>query len=98
MADYEDSDYAVCPKRGRGRGFETKADVYEGKQWRETEGMVETRHCLVWAYSTFYEGSYRVSRLELVKDGRQYTRRFDRELTARGLVTKAKQFAADMYA
>lgn len=99
MSEYTDQDWALYPRGGSGRGFKTETGEHEGRAHRTTEGLVETPHGLVSAYSSFFQGSYKVSRVEMIKDGRVHFRRWgNKEFTARGLVTKAKQFAAELYA
>lgn len=96
MSSYRDENYSIYPKDGGGRGFETKTGVQDEREWRETDGLVETRWGLVRAHSWYFENAYRTSSLDMIIDGRCYWRRFDKEFTARGLVTKAKQFAAEL--
>jgi len=91
--DVNDQNYALYPKSGGGRGFESKKGEQDGRIWRETEGLVETVHGLIRARSNYFEGAYSVSSLEMIFNGRLHYRRFKKEYTARGLVTKAKQFA-----
>ena len=98
MTDYYDEDYSIYPKSGGGRGFEVKTGEQDGRQWRDIEGLVETPWGFVRAHSWYFENAYKSSQLEMIKDGRNYWRRFDKEFTARGLVTKAKQFAAELNA
>lgn len=98
MTKFRDENYSIYPKTGSGRGFETKKEIYEGRKHIDTSGMVETPHGFVSAYSMYFQGSYSQSRVEMIKDGRLYVRWFDKYLTQRGLVTKAKQFANELYA
>ena len=99
-ARHEDTTYSLYPKTGGDRGFKTETgytDYGERRLWRSTEGWVETPHGFVRAYSGFCERSYSHSSLEIISNGKSYYRRFDKELTARGLVTKAKQFAEEVF-
>ena len=96
-ATYRDEDYAQHPKGGYGMRFEVNQGEYEGRKYKEINGLVTTPSCLVYARSNCYEKIYDVSCLQLVKDGRIYERRFYRSFTQRSLVTKAKQFAAELY-
>ena len=94
---YRYEDYALYPKDGGGRQFKNAQGEDNGKKYREITGLVATTFCFVSATSYHYERSFSMSRLEIVKDGRSYDRRFNKALTQRGLVTKAKQFAAELY-
>ncbi len=98
MPDYTDKNYDLYPKTGGGRGFKTTSGTQDNREWREVDGYVETPHGFVRAHSWFFENAYRSSTVEMIKDGKNYTRRWkNREYSARGLVTKAKQFAAELY-
>lgn len=96
MASY-DKNYRLYPATGGGRGFKITDKTHEGRIYRNVEGWVETPHGFVRAVSTFFQGRTRRSYVEIIKDGRSYYRWFDKDYTARGLVTKAKQFAKDIY-
>ena len=97
MTKFRDQDYALYPKTGGGRWFKTEQGERDGRAWRSTEGLVETPHGFIRAYSSYLERGYQSSQVEMLRDGRHHWRRFDKEFTARGLVTKAKQFAAELY-
>lgn len=97
MDKYTDKSYSLYPATGGGRGFKAEDALVEGKIYRSADGWVETPRGFVRACSSFFQGSHRSSYLEIVKDGRAHIRWFDEEYTARGLVTKAKQFAKDIY-
>ena len=98
MSEFVDSDYTLYPKTGGRRGFEVKEGIADNRRYRDTDGLVETVHGIVRAYSAYFENSYKVSNLEIIKDGRLYSRRWgNKEYTARGLVMKAKQFANDIF-
>lgn len=98
MTIYDDQDYALYPKTGGGTTFNQVDKVTEdGRQYREVSGYVTTPQGFVRVHSSFYENRYRTSCLEMIKDSRVYYRRFDTDYTARGLVTKAKQFAKELF-
>lgn len=98
MTSFYDESYALYPSSGSGRGFDVTSGEQDGREWREVDGLVETPWGFVRAHSWYFEKAYKSSSLEMIKDGRCYWRRFDKEFTARGLVTKAKQFAAELNA
>lgn len=98
MSNYSDSDYAIWPKNGGGRNFKHEEGVQDGRLWRETNGLVETRWGFVVAHSWYFQNAYATSSVEMIKEGRTFTRHFGKEYTARGLVTKAKKFAAELNA
>lgn len=89
--------YAIFPKTGRGTGFTHFSKVQDGRQYRETKGYVETRHGFVQAYSCYLYRGMVSSHLTIIRDGKCHHRYFDKEYTARGLVTKAKQFADEVF-
>lgn len=94
----KDKCFSLFPKSGRGTGFVAKSGECErGRPWRELRGLVETVHGYVAANSFFYQGGNISSCVSIIKDGKHYHRFFDKEYTARGLVTKAKQFAAEVF-
>lgn len=99
-----DQVFALFPKTGRGTGFsERKERCSQGRLWRETTGYVETPHGFVQARSHYYERGqrrqrgYKGSCLTIIKAGKSYHRFFDKEYSARGLVTKAKKFANEVF-
>ena len=96
-ATYTDNYCALYPKNGGARHFDKAQGDNNGYKYRDIAGLVATPFCFVRAWSCYYEGSYSVSGLEIVKDGKSYERRFDKVFTQRGLVTKAKQFAAELH-
>ena len=96
-ATYRDEDYALYPKDGGGRQFKKDQREDYGKKYQEITGLVATPFCFVSVRSYRYGRSFNMSKLEIVKDGRSYDRRFNKAFTRRGLVTKAKQFAADLH-
>lgn len=101
MSDYKDKDYSLYPKSGGGRMFKSDAKVLSDRgerEYREVHGVVETPHGFVIANSYFYEGRSQSSSLEMIRDGRSYHRYFKKYYTQRGLVTKGKQFANDVFA
>ena len=100
--NYTEEDYTLYPKTGGGRGFKIeKSVVHDQIVYRQTSGYVETPQGFCRAYSSLYLGQngykHVNSCLEMIKDGRVHYRRFTKEYTARGLVTKAKQFAKELY-
>ncbi len=98
MTPYQDKSYAIYPKSGSGRSFDKNEGVdSDGRRYSDIDGLVETPNGFVKAYSSFYERCYTVSCVEMIKDGRLHYRRWNKQLTARGLVTKAKQFAAELW-
>lgn len=98
MPKCTDEDYAIYPKGGGGRGFKKTSGMQDNRKWRDTEGIVETHHGLVRASSWYFENIYKSSTVEMIKDGRLHYRRWNnREYSSRGLVTKAKQFASELY-
>jgi hypothetical protein len=94
---YRDEDYDLYPKDGGGRQFKNAQGEDHGKKYREITGLVATPFCFVSVTSYYHARSLNMSRLEIVKDGRSYDRRFNKAFTQRGLVTKAKQFAAELH-
>ncbi len=68
MSDYSDEDYALYPKTGGGTGFEAAKNICDGRQYRDTNGLVETPYGFVRANSTYCEGSYKVSQLAMIKE------------------------------
>ena len=96
-AIYADNYYALYPKDGGAIKFEKAQGESNGYKYREISGVVATPFCFVFAWSYYYESSCGISVLEIVKDGKSYERRFDKAFTQRGLVTKSKQFAAELH-
>ena len=95
---HKDKCFALFPKTGRGTGFSANSGVCrEGRPWRELKGLVETVHGYVAASSYYYKGGNISSCLSIIRNGIHYHRFFDKEYTARGLVTKAKQFADEVF-
>lgn len=98
MIKHRDQCYSIHPKTGRGTGFKaTSGACQSGRKWRYLKGYVETVHGYVEATSNYYENGNKGSCLSIIKDGKHYHRFFDKEYTARGLVTKAKQFADEVF-
>ena len=98
MDKYTDKSYSLYPATGGGRGFKVEDKMVDGRIYRSADGWVETPQGFVRAYSSFFGNKYQSSYLEIIKkNGRTYSRRFDKEYTARGLVTKAKQFAKNIH-
>lgn len=95
---HRDQCCSLFPKTGKGTGFSANSGVCgKGRPWRELRGLVETVHGYVVANSFYYQGGNISSCLSIIKDGKQYHRYFDKDYTARGLVTKAKQFADEVF-
>ena len=94
---HHDQVYALFPKSGKGTGFKHVSKVCEGRLYRETKGYVETPHGFVEAYSSYFQRRHASSHLTIIKAGKCHHRFFDKEYTARGLVTKAKQFADEVF-
>lgn len=94
---YEDQDYAIYPKTGGSRGFVFDEGEYEGRAHKDISGIVETPYGFVKVYASYWKGSYSRSMIEIIKDGRNHTRHLDKALSSRGLVTKAKQFAKEVF-
>lgn len=92
-----DQVYAIFPKSGCGAGFTHFSKVQDGRLYREIKGYVETPHGFVQAYSTYFERGHISSCLKIIKAGKCHYRFFDKEYTARGLVTKAKLFANEVF-
>ncbi|MCP4597818.1 hypothetical protein [Neptuniibacter sp.] len=97
MPKHQDENYSPYPKSGGGVAFETQEDYQDGRLWRDIEGWTQTPYGYVRCWSTSFEGSYQQTRLSIIKDGRMHDRRFNKQYTARGMVTKAKQFAKDVF-
>lgn len=98
MIKHRDRCYSVFPKTGRGTGFVANSGVCrEGRPWRELKGLVETVHGYVAANSFYYQGGNISSCVSIIKEGKNYHRFFDKEYKERGLVTKAKQFADEVF-
>lgn len=97
MAQHEDESWSLYPKSGSGAGFKSEESHEDERLWRDTEGLVETPYGYVRCWSTSWQGSYKQTRLSIIKNGRMYDRRFKKEYSARGMVTKAKQFAKDVF-
>jgi len=88
---YEDQDYALYPGVG-GIGFKENWDEIS----REVSGLVCTPYGYVRAYS-FRWSKHQNSRIDMIVNGREHYRNFNKAFTARGLVTKAKQFAEELH-
>ena len=97
MTKHRDQDYTLYPISGGGVDFKTKKGEQDGRAYRETDGLVATPYGYVRVWSTYFQGACRVSNLYMIKEGREYSRRFEKEFTRRGLVTKAKQFAKELH-
>lgn len=98
MIEHKDECYSLYPQSGGGMNAEFKESVCNrGKIYKEASVLVETLQGYVYACSTFYEKSYKHSMLRMIKDGKVHYRTFDKFYTTRGLVTKAKQFAKDLF-
>lgn len=95
---YRDENYSLNPKTGRGEGWEaTEGRCARGKLWRSLSGRVSTLHGYVIARSHFYEAGHKGSTLSVIKDGREYHRFFDEDLSPRALVIRAKRFVAELF-
>ena len=64
--------------------------------YQEIDGYAGTRYGYVSAFSRGTP-AHGATYLYMTIDGREYCRYFDRLFTARGLITKARQFAADLH-
>lgn len=97
MLKYTDRNYALYPKTGGGRNFKEEEKEFEGRMHKSIDGIVETPYGFVKVYANSSGGSFEFSSLDMIKDGRIYYRRFQKFLTRKTLVTKAKQFANELY-
>ena len=95
-----DNIYNLSPKTGYGRSFEVKEGSHDGQPWKDISGVVMTPQGIVLATSSVWstqDKTYRSSSLEMIKDGKEYSRDFRKDYSKTGLVTKAKQFALEVY-
>jgi len=99
---YEEYSYAIYPKTGS--GFDHKHTKHNDKwcKGKASSVWVETPFGYVCCSSNSNinkstNKKYESTRLDIIKDGRMYFRYFNKFYTPRGLVTKAKQFANDLY-
>lgn len=90
-------DYKVHRPEGNIREIDSGVDS-DGKKWGYSHGTVETVYGIVRVWTDFRKDRYKHSRLEIIRNGRQYVRTFGKGYSRRGLVTKAAQFAHDVYA
>ena len=96
--EIKDNDSGLYPKTGCGRGFTEAAGVASNRIYKDVDGIVETPQGFVIVRSAYFEGSYRMSSLEIIKNGRLYYRHIDNKNYMRNmLVTKAKEFAIEIY-
>jgi len=99
MSKYKDTDYAICPKTGRGINMEVERKEYSGVMCVTVLGTVNTPNGIVRvsSYKECDKRNLQQSYMEIIKEGREHTRYFEKAYSSRGLVTKAKQFAKDVY-
>lgn len=95
---YTDRVYAIYPKSGSGYAVKTKYGEAANNPYREVKGFVETPHRYVYVFSWLWENRHQSSHIQIIKNGRNYIRNFNKGFSARGLTTKAKQFAAEIFA
>ena len=98
---YRDENHSMYPKSGSGCRSDID-DKYHPDRY--SHGIVATPQGYVITYSHYLKyktplttGIDRTTHLEIIKDGRVYYRIFDKDYTQRGIVTKAKQFAKDIF-
>ena len=60
------------------------------------KGVVFTKKGIVTVYSQCDRKNASMSRMDMVVNGRTYSRRFNRRYSKRGLVTKAKEFSSEV--
>jgi hypothetical protein len=94
---HSDQNYALYHNTGGGRDIKTESGSQDGKYWEDTDGLVETPHGYVIIRKAFFQDSYSMSSLEMIKDGRKYYRRFKKQIGRNYLVTLAKRFSKELF-
>ncbi|WP_086931561.1 hypothetical protein [Agarilytica rhodophyticola] len=98
---YRDSCCAFYPKDGGRYSGDEKEEIDNWGSYKSSSLLIATRNGFVNASANMHlsrngekcENSF----LTIIKDGKQYSRDFDKYYTPRGLVTKAKQFSKDVF-
>jgi len=100
---YKDENYTLYPKTGGSQSIESKDQSDSTKVYTHTTALVSTCYGFVPVCTHYYKNlrNDKVSQfswIEIIKDGRLYFRRYEKALSIKGLTTKAKQFAKEIYA
>lgn len=80
-----------------GEDFIKFNDVFVGGIHKSVRGTVDTAHGIARVHSTYHEGRYQSSCVEIMKDGRLHYRRFDEAFGERGLIREARNFAEELF-
>ena len=98
---YEDSSWKIFPKTGRGEAIKETEGVSDGNEWKDVEMLVSTPYGFVrafsWKWVNMHGKKTDRSGLYIIKDGVEYSRTFKKYYTPRGLVTKGKRFAKEVF-
>jgi len=91
----KDASYALY-RPGSAFDIQNVSGCINGVEITKNSGTVKTPH----GYVIFYaqkRGDAQFSSVEMIKNGREYRRRFNKYLTVRGLTAKANQFSRELY-
>lgn len=95
MSGYEDTCHALYPPTGGGECYRRQAN--QDESYVSDLGSVSTRYGFVIAETGRTISGLEFTFLEVIKEGRKHKRWFSKRYSRRGLTTKAKQFAEEVF-